>query len=88
MHHSGARLHPYGLAVRQLGVTVEPVLVNGGPGFINRDPHGNVVSVWALEVVDGVIQAMRAVVNPDKLQHLGVVSDPLHLPRHDEDAEA
>lgn len=73
--------------VGQLGVTVEPVLVNGGPGLINRDPHGNVVSVWALEVADGVIQAMRAVVNPDKLQHLGVVSDLLRVPRHDEDAE-
>jgi RNA polymerase sigma-70 factor (TIGR02957 family) len=61
----------------RLGVTLEPVLVNGGPGIITHDPQGNVVSVLSLEVLDGVVQAVRGIVNPDKLQHLGAVSDLL-----------
>jgi RNA polymerase sigma-70 factor (ECF subfamily) len=63
----------------QLGVTVEPVLVNGGPGILTHDSQGRVVSVLSLEVLDGVIQTVRGIVNPDKLQHLGAVSDILRL---------
>jgi RNA polymerase sigma-70 factor (ECF subfamily) len=59
----------------RLGVTVEPVLVNGGPGIITRDPENKIISVLSFEVADGVIQTMRGVVNPDKLRHLGIVSD-------------
>ncbi len=62
-----------------LGMTSEAVLVNGGPGIVNRDRHGRVIGVFALEVLDGVIQTVRSVVNPDKLQHLGAVSDFLRL---------
>ena len=39
----------------------------------------------SLEVLDGVIQTVRGIVNPDKLQHLGAVSDILRLRPHDED---
>jgi RNA polymerase sigma-70 factor, ECF subfamily len=63
-----------------LGVTVEPVLVNGGPGVITHDSEGKVVSVLSLEVAEGVIQTVRGIVNPDKLQHLGIVSDVARLP--------
>jgi RNA polymerase sigma-70 factor (ECF subfamily) len=38
-----------------------------------------VVSVIELDVADGVVQAVRAVVNPDKLGHLGPVSDVARL---------
>jgi RNA polymerase sigma-70 factor (ECF subfamily) len=68
----------------QRGITVEPVLVNGGPGLITHDFQGRVVSVLSLEVLDGVIQTVRGVVNPDKLQHLGAVSDILRLPSRDQ----
>jgi RNA polymerase sigma-70 factor (ECF subfamily) len=61
--------------VDRLGVTFEPVLVNGGPGLVTRDPNGRVASVIAFEVLDGLIQTVRGIVNPDKLQHLGPVSD-------------
>jgi len=61
------------------GVTVEPVLVNGGPGIITRDPEGKIASVLSLEVLDGVIQTLRSVVNPDKLQHLGPLADFLRV---------
>ena len=69
------------------GVTVEPVLVNGGPGIITRDPEGKIASVLSLEVLDGVIQTLRSVVNPDKLQHLGPVADFLRVRPDDQDRE-
>ena len=64
---------------KQRGITLELALVNGGPGFISHDPQGKVVSVLSLEVLDGVVQTVRGVVNPDKLQHLGPVSDVLRI---------
>ena len=73
--------------VRGLGVTYEPVFVNGRPGFMARDAQGKIVSVLSVEVYDGAIQTMRSVVNPDKLQHLGPVSDMLRLPPGDEGAD-
>ena len=48
-------------------------------GVVTRDPDGKIVSVLSLEVLDGVIQTVRGVVNPDKLQHLGPVSDFLRV---------
>lgn len=59
---------------RVLGFTFEPVLVNGGPGLVSRDREGKIGSVVSLEVLDGVIQTVRGVTNPDKLRHLGPVS--------------
>ena len=41
----------------------------------NRDNEGRIVSVVSLEIHDGVVQSVRGVVNPDKLRHLGPVSD-------------
>jgi RNA polymerase sigma-70 factor (ECF subfamily) len=57
------------------GVTIEPAFVNGGFGVIAHDSQGRIVSVVSIEIGDGVIQSVRSVVNPDKLQHLGAVSD-------------
>jgi hypothetical protein len=36
--------------------------------------------VMELDVADGVVQTIRGVVNPDKLRHLGPVSDVARLP--------
>jgi RNA polymerase sigma-70 factor (ECF subfamily) len=68
----------------RLGVTVEPVLINGGPGIVTHDSQGKVVSVLSLEVLDGVVQTVRGIVNPDKLAHLGPVSDLATLRPRDE----
>ena len=57
------------------GGTMEPHEVNGQPGAILRDRDGRVVSTLALDVLDGQVQAIRSVVNPDKLGHLGAVAD-------------
>ena len=52
-----------------------PSVVNGQPGFVAYDPQGRVVSALSVEIADGEIVALRSVVNPDKLGHLGPVSD-------------
>ena len=39
------------------------------------DSEERLVGVVSLEVSNGSIQAIRSVVNPDKLRHLGPVSD-------------
>jgi RNA polymerase sigma-70 factor (ECF subfamily) len=64
----------YGMAV-DAGITLEPVIVNGQPGFRSLDPMGRVVNVVAVEVRDGVIVRVLSMLNPDKLGHLGPVSD-------------
>ena len=53
----------------------EPAMVNGQPGAVVYDAAGRVASVVALDIADGLVQAVRSVVNPDKLQHLGPTSD-------------
>jgi RNA polymerase sigma-70 factor, ECF subfamily len=55
--------------------TLEPHEVNGHPGAIFRDRHNKVLNTWTLDVLDGRIQTIRTVLNPDKLKHLGPVAD-------------
>ncbi len=54
-----------------IGGTLEPHVVNGQPGAIFRDRDNNVLNTWALDVLDGRIQTIRTVLNPDKLRHVG-----------------
>jgi len=56
------------------GIYGVPALVNGQPGAVVYDREGQVASVFTLDIADGLVQAFRAVVNPDKLQHLGPTS--------------
>jgi hypothetical protein len=62
-----------------MGATLRPAWVNGQPGAVTYDADGLVVNVVALEIADGQVQAIRSVVNPDKLGHLGPVSDVARL---------
>ena len=57
------------------GVTWRPVEVNGVSGALYVDAEDRVIGIMALEVVDGVITTVSAVVNPDKLAHLGPLGD-------------
>jgi RNA polymerase sigma-70 factor (ECF subfamily) len=59
----------------RIGGVVEPHQVNGQPGAIFRDRDGKVVNTWALDILDGQIQTIRSVINPDKLGHVGPVAD-------------
>ncbi|WP_330290666.1 RNA polymerase sigma-70 factor [Streptomyces sp. NBC_00576] len=59
----------------RVDVTFEPHEVNGRPGAVFRDRDGKVLHILALDVLDGQIQTIRSVINPDKLGHLGPVAD-------------
>jgi RNA polymerase sigma-70 factor (ECF subfamily) len=60
--------------VRKMGLAGRPVWVNGQPGLLSIDADGRLIGVVAFDVLDGTIQAIRSVVNPDKLRHLGDTS--------------
>ncbi|MGH3645633.1 MAG: RNA polymerase sigma-70 factor [Micromonosporaceae bacterium] len=65
----------------RIDVTVEPHEVNGQPGAILHDRDDNVINTLTLDVLDGQIQTIRLVLNPDKLGHVGRVADPWALAR-------
>src|SRR4051794_8403042 len=68
---------------RLLGATLRLAWVNGQPGAVTYDAEGRVVNVFELDIADGRVQTIRSVVNPDKLGHLGPVSDVARLPGRD-----
>jgi RNA polymerase sigma-70 factor, ECF subfamily len=57
------------------GLGLLPAVVNGGPGFRSFDAEGRLVNVVGLDVEGGVIPRVHSMLNPDKLGHLGPVSD-------------
>jgi RNA polymerase sigma-70 factor, ECF subfamily len=59
----GRQAHEHGFAHR-------PAAVNGEPGLVFYDEQGDVLWVAALEIAEGVVVAVRSVLNPDKLAHL------------------
>ena len=65
----------------RIDVTLEPREVNGQPGTIFRDRDGKVLFTWTLDVLDGQIQMIRSVSNPDKLGHMGAVADAWAIAR-------
>jgi RNA polymerase sigma-70 factor (ECF subfamily) len=55
---------------------MRPALLNGQPGLLTFDLQGRLISALVLDIADDAIQAVRSIVNPDKLAHLGFpVSD-------------
>ncbi|MEV5613645.1 RNA polymerase sigma-70 factor [Streptomyces sp. NPDC052225] len=56
-------------------VSFEQHEVNGQPGAIFRDRDGKVINAMTLDIVEGRVQAIRSVINPDKLGHVGPVAD-------------
>jgi RNA polymerase sigma-70 factor (ECF subfamily) len=65
----------------RIDARVEPRQVNGQPGAVVRDRDGNVAGTVTLDMLGGRIQTIRAVVNPDKLGHLGPVADAWAIAR-------
>jgi RNA polymerase sigma factor (sigma-70 family) len=63
-----------------LGASLRLAWVNGQPGAVVYDAEDRVVSVFGLDLAAGRVQAIRSVVNPDKIGHLGPVSDVARLP--------
>ena len=62
----------------RLGTQLQAASVNGQPGILSRDRDGDLIAVVAFDVLDGLVQAIRVVANPDKLAHLGPVSRTWH----------
>ena len=66
---------------RVAGVSLLRVEVNGGAGALYLDAQQRVIGVLALDVASGQITSISAIVNPDKLTHLGPVGDLASLMR-------
>ena len=49
--------------------------INGQPGALALDPDGRLLGAVCLDIADGQVQTVRSIVNPDKLRHLGPVTD-------------
>jgi RNA polymerase sigma-70 factor (ECF subfamily) len=55
----------------RLGVSdMRHVEINGQPGAVFLDPDGRLVAAVTLDIADDLVQALRAVSNPEKLRHL------------------
>lgn len=50
---------------------LERAPVNGQPGALVRAGDGRLLNVLSVDISDGAVQAVRSVINPDKLRHLG-----------------
>jgi RNA polymerase sigma-70 factor (ECF subfamily) len=60
----------WGRRAREFGLSHRRALVNGDPGLVFQDAEGHAVWVTALQIADGVVVAVRSVLNPDKLAHV------------------
>jgi ketosteroid isomerase-like protein len=71
----GRALATFSRMGEEWGVTLRPAVVNGGPGFRSFDREGRLVNVVGLDVQGGAIARVHSMLNPDKLGHLGPLSD-------------
>jgi len=55
---------------RHRSLTIRPAEVNGQPGAVVSEPSGQVIGVLSLDIAGDRVQALRSMVNPDKLGHL------------------
>jgi RNA polymerase sigma-70 factor (ECF subfamily) len=69
------------LGARLPGVSLRPVEINGDPGGLYLDAQQRLIAVVALDIAGGQITRINAIVNPDKLTHLGPVGDYTSLVR-------
>jgi hypothetical protein len=63
------------LGARLPEMSLRPVAVNGGPAALYLDAQQRLVAVLALDIAGRQITNINAIVNPDKLTHLGPVGD-------------
>jgi RNA polymerase sigma-70 factor (TIGR02957 family) len=62
-------------AARVPGVSLRPVEVNGGPGALFLDGQQRLIGVVALGFAGRQITSVSSIFNPDKLTHLGPLTD-------------
>lgn len=70
-----------GQMIADYDLTLEQHGINGQPGVIVRTGAGEITNVFEIEIVDGRVQTIRGVINPDKLTHLGPVANVRALVR-------
>jgi RNA polymerase sigma-70 factor (ECF subfamily) len=66
--------------VARLGLATtryEPVLINGLPSYVSLE-RGETLQATALDIRDGLIQAIYVIRNPDKLRHVSLPDGPDH----------
>jgi RNA polymerase sigma-70 factor (TIGR02957 family) len=63
------------LGARLPGVSLRPAEVNGGAGALILDGQQRVLGVLSIDIDGSEVTAIRSIVNPDKLSHLGPVGD-------------
>jgi RNA polymerase sigma-70 factor (TIGR02957 family) len=59
------------IGARVPGMQLRPTELNGSPGALVLDGSERVIGVVVLDIGHGQIQGISAIVNPDKLAHLG-----------------
>ena len=64
-----------GRHTHELGGSLRRTEVNGQPGVLFLDPDGLIMNVMTVDIAEGVVQTVRGIINPDKLQHLGPLAD-------------
>jgi RNA polymerase sigma-70 factor (ECF subfamily) len=64
-----------GSQMHQFGLSIKLTALNGQPGalFLNRE--GRITNVMVLDIAGDAVRAVRSVINPEKLSHLGPVAD-------------
>jgi RNA polymerase sigma-70 factor (ECF subfamily) len=67
--------------MRVPGASLRGAEVNGAPGVLIVVEPRRLYGVWALDIAGGEIVGIDAVVNPDKLRHLGPIADYEELRR-------
>jgi RNA polymerase sigma-70 factor, ECF subfamily len=71
----GRLLVGLGQQIQQAGIQIRPAEVNGQPGALCLDAGGRIANVFVLDIADGQVQAVRSVISPGKLRHLGPLAD-------------
>jgi RNA polymerase sigma-70 factor (ECF subfamily) len=61
--------------LRDVQGVLQSAQVNGQPGALVLGPDGDLVSVFQLDIADGQVQAIRSIINRDKLRHLMPLAD-------------
>jgi RNA polymerase sigma-70 factor (TIGR02957 family) len=70
-----AMLHTWFRQFAKHRLRVRPVHIGGQPGAMILDSDDRLIVTWSFDIADGAVQTIRGVINPDKLSHLGELSD-------------
>lgn len=77
----GRQMHQFDLRTRLTEL-------NGQPAAMFLDAGGRITNVMVVDIAGGVVHAVHAIINPDKLTHLGPVADVRGLLREHREQNA